>query len=349
MKSNVRAFIAVEIAPSILTEAKKTLSAMKRAFPNVKWVDDENFHITLKFLGPNVPMTELHHIILAIQEACQNFEQFDLVLEGVGAFPNASNPRTIWIGVTEGVKELRRLAERIDDKLERFGFQREGREFSPHLTVGRTRQRDRDNGPFDVKSALNSGNIVKGKNSRRLQDDDNVEPGELGLLSRMIYERANAFIGTSPVDTVVLYSSELERGGPKYEPLAEIELSPLGTSIKEEYTFDAKNYDDPNFPIEKIEMEEHTREILDVKFDFDALDAEVEDELRAICGDKFAKKSAKKFPTRPNASKFNPKEQKKRLNSIKTEDAEIDDVTLDLNELEEFKDFKQGLKRKKKS
>ncbi len=351
MKSYVRAFIAVEIAPSIRTEARKALGPMKKAFPGVKWVDDDNFHVTLKFLGPNVPTTELHHIIAAIQKACADFEQFDLVLEGVGAFPDASSPRTIWLGVTDGVAELRRLAKRIDDELEKFGFPREGREFSPHLTVGRTRQRDREEGQFAVKAVRKSADDLsrsrKGGVKNNTVREEEVEPGTFGALSRMIYERSNTFFGSSPVDSVVLYSSELERGGPKYEALAEVELSPLGSQLDEEYGgFDAQDYDDVDFEIEESGMETHLPETLDTKFDVDALDAEVEDELRAICGEKFAKRGSKSGSRR--VEQPNMKAQKKRLDSIKHDVSDLDSLDVDLGDFSIFKETRSNSKGKKR-
>ena len=66
MNSTIRAFIAVDISPAIRSQVQKALKPLQNAFPDVKWVDDENFHVTLKFLGPNVPTTELHLLIAAI-------------------------------------------------------------------------------------------------------------------------------------------------------------------------------------------------------------------------------------------------------------------------------------------
>ena len=306
MKSHVRAFVAIDIAPSVRAQARKALRPMMKSFPNVKWVDNENFHVTLKFLGPNVPTNELHNVIAAIQRACRNFEQFDLVFEGMGAFPDSSNPRTIWIGVSDGVNELRTLAKRIDEEMEKIGFPSENRQFSPHLTVGRTRQRDRNEGEFASKTKRSS-------ESNQGTQGEEFEPGTFSPLARMLYDCSNVFFGSSPVDTVTLYSSELERNGPKYEPIAEIELAPLG-SVDEQtpQKFDVKEFDDPDFSIDENEMEGQLPEVLDTKLDVDALDAEVEDELRAICGDKFAKRK-KKFSAAPKGAVPNRKELKKKL------------------------------------
>ncbi|MBQ9811929.1 MAG: RNA 2',3'-cyclic phosphodiesterase [Thermoguttaceae bacterium] len=311
MKSTVRAFIAVEIAQNIRTAAQKALRPIKHSFPNVKWVEDENFHVTLKFLGPNVPTSELHRLIRAVEKACAKVEQFDLVFEGMGAFPDSAHPRTIWLGVSEGVDELKELAGRIEDELELLGFPKEGRDFSPHMTVGRTRQRDRDG-------------------------DESFDN-----LSKMIEERSEVFFGCSPVDSVVIYSSELERNGPKYMPLATIELSPFGAELNEKYAaFNPNDYDDADFPIDKGAMEECFPETIDSKFDVEALDAEVEDELRAICGNKFVKRP-KKFNAAPIGGKHNIEEQKKRLNAAKQEEIDVDDLNFDLSEFKDFRDVKK--------
>ena len=215
MKSTVRAFVAIDISLDVRRVAKKKLAPLQREFPDVKWVDDGNFHVTLKFLGPNVPVVELHKLIAALKRACRNVEQFDLVLEGLGAFPDATNPRTIWIGVTDGVDELSDLASRIDLEFEKLGYPPEGRAFSPHLTIARARRRDREESPIRVA-----------------QNDD--RQGDVSTLADRIDDFADFYWGCCPVDRVVLYSSELERNGAKYEPLATVDLALIGASSEDE-------------------------------------------------------------------------------------------------------------------
>ena len=214
MKSTVRAFVAIDISLDVRRVAKKKLAPLQREFPDVKWINDDDFHVTLKFLGPNVPVVELHKLISALNRACRNVEQFDLVFEGLGAFPDATNPRTIWIGVADGVDELRDLATRIDVELEKLGYPVEGRAFSPHLTIARSRRRDRDDN--SVRDSRN--------------DDDRRE--DAPTLVDRIDDFSDFYWGCCPVDRVVLYSSELERNGAKYEPLASIELAPIGASLQ---------------------------------------------------------------------------------------------------------------------
>ena len=192
MKSQPRLFVAVEIAPQVRSKITRYLNSHVTDLKRIRWVAPDQFHMTLKFLG-DVPQTEIHHVIRALKNACMRSEPFDLVFEDVGAFPNAECPRTLWVGVSEGIEESSDLAEAIDEELAGIGYPRESRRFTPHLTVGR------------VKKSV---------------------PGDCstGLDAFLLPAKGPLFFGVSSVTSVTLFSSELSRGGPKYEPLAEIDL-----------------------------------------------------------------------------------------------------------------------------
>lgn len=278
MKSTIRAFIAIDISPDVSARARKAIEPLRRAFPDVKWIEEDAFHLTLKFLGANVPTNEIHKIVAAVQIACNDVEPFELVFKSLGAFPDVGNPRTIWLGVAEGTPQLCRLARRISEELELLGYPHERSEFSPHITVGRTRLKDRDNAqPRKLKNHV----------SPRSNPEDDRDPTNYISLSRLISERANLTFGASVVESVVLYSSELDRTGASYDALAEIPLAPLGSDSQKNAPFQPKLYDDPSFKVDEEALDKHLPESLDSTFDIGALDAEVEEELRAICGDAF--------------------------------------------------------------
>ena len=246
MKSQVRSFIAIEISPQVRSEIARCLKKRVPGTENIKWVTQDLFHLTLKFLG-DVPMTEIHHVIEAVNRACTGVEPFDLVFEGLGAFPDMEKPRTLWVGVSEGIEESISLADRIDDELEKLGFSREARKFTPHLTIGRVKSakdlRAESHGARNVDSR-GARRYVKGKKGRLWSDDDPLpvrttgtsgadNAGSAGSLgndplvgAREFLRRAaeNPFFGISSVEGVTLFSSELSRSGPKYEALAEIEF-----------------------------------------------------------------------------------------------------------------------------
>lgn len=117
----MRVFVAVEV-PS--TSADPARSAPE--------------HLTLAFLG-EVPPEKLPHVEAAVEESVRERRAFDLVLDGVGAFPSPTRPRVVWVGATTGAVELGDAAERLAAALERAGFPRERSGFVPHLTLFRVR------------------------------------------------------------------------------------------------------------------------------------------------------------------------------------------------------------------
>ena len=63
---------------------------------------------------------------------------FQVALAGAGSFPDRKRPRTLWIGIDEGVESLAALVRNLDAPLEALGWPPEQRPFRPHLTIART-------------------------------------------------------------------------------------------------------------------------------------------------------------------------------------------------------------------
>jgi 2'-5' RNA ligase len=66
---------------------------------------------------------------------------FEIEAAGLGVFPNPHRPRVVWVGIAGEIEALRTLHARLEDDLAAQGFPKEGRAFSPHLTMGRVRDR----------------------------------------------------------------------------------------------------------------------------------------------------------------------------------------------------------------
>ncbi|HUT96644.1 MAG TPA: RNA 2',3'-cyclic phosphodiesterase [Dehalococcoidales bacterium] len=137
----VRCFIAIELPEEIkkgLRELQAQLKAGSRA--PVKWVDPENIHLTLKFLG-NVSADRINEITKAMTEAVRGTPSFPLEIRELGVFPNPRRVQIVWVGLGGEVETLARLQQRIESGLEGLGFPAEGRRFTPHLTLARLRDR----------------------------------------------------------------------------------------------------------------------------------------------------------------------------------------------------------------
>jgi len=152
----IRAFIAIELPQRVkdeLARLEEELRAGRETF--VKWVAPGGIHLTLKFLG-NVAGERVHAISDAIAGVASGTSPFGLRIEGVGAFPNLRAPRVVWVGVGGDLDSLRALQKGIDRALLPLGFAIEGREFSPHLTLGRVRETASPSERHDLGSYIGS-------------------------------------------------------------------------------------------------------------------------------------------------------------------------------------------------
>jgi RNA 2',3'-cyclic 3'-phosphodiesterase len=96
-------------------------------------------HLTVRFLGEVLP-SAVGGIEEAIASVSTGHVPFRVRLSGVGAFPDESRPRVVWIGVTEGAEELRQLAADLGAALDTLGWRGDGRPFVPHVTAFRVRR-----------------------------------------------------------------------------------------------------------------------------------------------------------------------------------------------------------------
>ena len=144
MDETVRAFIAIELSPQAHGELASLQETLKKSGADVKWVEPENIHLTLKFLGDIDPV-KTEELKKLLTEAAAASKDFEVTIKGIGAFPNLSSPKVIWAGLDLGAAESIRLADAVEAKLISAGIPKEERKFHPHLTLGRVRNgRDLD-------------------------------------------------------------------------------------------------------------------------------------------------------------------------------------------------------------
>ena len=136
----LRAFIAVELPTGARESLGSILQNLQAVVPvGVRWVRPEGIHLTLKFLG-NIGAESVGPISQDMSRCAASINPFDLFLSELGAFPSLRAPRVIWIGLGGAMDALLGLQVSLEGELERLGYARERRPFSPHLTLGRTRE-----------------------------------------------------------------------------------------------------------------------------------------------------------------------------------------------------------------
>jgi 2'-5' RNA ligase len=184
----MRLFVALELPVEIRKALGLLVKEMASARAQVRWVDPQNMHLTLKFLG-EVAEEKEQMIYEVSRLAAKEVRPFTVRVEDVGAFPSARRPRVIWVGIGKS-PQLATLARRLEEEFQAVGFPSEKRPWTPHLTLGR------------VKTEVHSRDL------------------EAKLSAAKFPPR------TFSVERISIVKSVLKPSGPVYTTLREIPLTP---------------------------------------------------------------------------------------------------------------------------
>ena len=110
---------------------------LKLLFSDVKWVDKQNLHVTLKFLGEfkESLLKELQNVV---KESLNYFNPFSFSISGISGFPDISSARVLFFSINDPEKTIEKAIKGVDVAVERFGIQRE-KSYVPHITFGRVK------------------------------------------------------------------------------------------------------------------------------------------------------------------------------------------------------------------
>ncbi|MBL9075942.1 MAG: RNA 2',3'-cyclic phosphodiesterase [Planctomycetes bacterium] len=148
----------------------------------VKWVPADQLHLTLVFAGDleDAQVDGLRRDLATI-----DVPALSLRLQGLGHFPPRGEPRVVWAALGGDIEALTALQERVAALAEQHGVERDERGFTPHVTLGRVKS------PF----------------------------GALALIDQL--QQVGATLRDKPFAPtgLVLYRSELLKGGPEHTPL----------------------------------------------------------------------------------------------------------------------------------
>jgi 2'-5' RNA ligase len=130
----MRAFIAIDLPDPLHAALAEAQQTFRSAVRDARWTHPEGIHLTLKFLG-EISDAQTKLVVEALAQIGP-FEPFSVEVKEFGFFPQAQRPRVFWAGVT-APPALAELAARVEGRMEKIGFAREDRPFSPHLTLAR--------------------------------------------------------------------------------------------------------------------------------------------------------------------------------------------------------------------
>lgn len=134
-----RMFVALDLPLGLRERIFSSPGFDKGKYSGISWVSPENMHLTLKFLG-DVPEEKVKAISDALARIASHHRPVGVSYGGFGRFGRGGSAGAIWLGASDRSGKLAALAGDIEGSLEGLGFAREGRPFSPHLTVCRVRE-----------------------------------------------------------------------------------------------------------------------------------------------------------------------------------------------------------------
>ncbi len=134
-----RVFLAIPLPAEIQDQLQKAQQQLRPALPGMRWTNPATLHLTLRFFG-HLPEEFLEKIAAVMLSIGRFSAPFELQLRGLGAFPSPGRPRVVWIGTRDN-RPLLELHARLDSALQAVGIPREERPFTPHLTLGRSREK----------------------------------------------------------------------------------------------------------------------------------------------------------------------------------------------------------------
>ena len=184
----IRLFIALPISANVRKRVQSIITILRPSGRNVKWVNPDNLHLTLRFLG-DTDKNLVSHISRLIDKVARGYQPVATVLTDVGCFPNMTRPRVLFLGHSDSAEPLIEIARQIELGVRELEFPAEEKKFKPHLTIGRIRRPDVST---DLIDALR-----------------NLKPYPVSIT----------------YDRICLYQSTLTPSGPIYDLLHEAQLS----------------------------------------------------------------------------------------------------------------------------
>jgi 2'-5' RNA ligase len=186
----IRAFLALRPDDDVLKNLKGVQQELGQAGIDARWVSADAVHLTIQFLG-DVREHELPEIERGLREAIATVKPFEVEFRGLGVFPNQKKPRAVWVGLHgDGIAGV---ADAVETVLSPLGFPPEEREMTPHITLGRLRS-------------------TRGTET----------------LIRIIRSSTERSFGTSRLNAVTLYRSQLRPDGAVYTPVTTFPFSEEG-------------------------------------------------------------------------------------------------------------------------
>ena len=132
----MRLFVGLEVPEPSRRDLRRRVEGLRDRLPRARWVDLENVHLTLLFLG-ETPESAVSALAAKLRDSFARCPPLDLRLSGGGTFPPGRPARVAWVGVEAPEELLTLQADVTQAAVETLGFEPEKRAYHPHVTLAR--------------------------------------------------------------------------------------------------------------------------------------------------------------------------------------------------------------------
>lgn len=150
MIMNRHFFIAVPLPSDIKAALNVRCEEMKTDFYFKRWVHQEDYHITLAFLG-HADKEQLQAVMDETRKNLMDVSPFELNIQGFNIFGRKEYPRILWVDLLES-QQLNFVREIVYRDCMKAGFELDKKPFKPHITVAR--KWDEGNGKFPFEALI---------------------------------------------------------------------------------------------------------------------------------------------------------------------------------------------------
>ena len=125
----MRLFVAIALPETV----KEQLSFLQRGLKEARWINPENLHLTLRFLG-ELDGRQASDVDAGL--AVLRHDSFSIGLSGIDHFGDGRKVRALWTGVVDP-EPVTRLQAKVERAVQLAGLNPESRKFKPHITLAR--------------------------------------------------------------------------------------------------------------------------------------------------------------------------------------------------------------------
>ena len=133
-----RLFAAIKILPDKAFLDQLLQLKMQLNYEKIKWVEDHNIHVTLKFFG-ETDERRIPEIETVLKKVADRNFIFEFRLHSLGVFGSRHDPRVIWVGI-DPYEQLVTLMKDLHAESKTIGYEPDRQNLVPHLTLARIKE-----------------------------------------------------------------------------------------------------------------------------------------------------------------------------------------------------------------